>query len=178
MSASSDKGVSLENEVARTLRKKLGARVSRDKRSGAGSHQKMDLTDYYQDTPLDIEVKNHAKISIKDWFRQALAGASFSRIPTVVFRADDEVLATLRFSDLVDLIAETNQNRDEVRRLSAPVAVPKPLSNEIDHMTTKAVVGGSLKTCRNGHIISDGQLKCLAKGCMFSAGYKPKKVKK
>ncbi|NHW45920.1 hypothetical protein HAV21_03280 [Paenarthrobacter sp. MSM-2-10-13] len=178
MSVSSEKGVSLENEVAKILKKKLGARVSRDKRSGASSHQKMDLTDYFQDTPLDIECKNHKTIKIKEWFRQALAGASFSRIPTVVFQADDELLATVRFTDLVDLIAETQQTREEVKRLSAPITIPKPLSNEIDHLATKAAASGSYKTCRNGHIISDGQLKCLAKGCQFSAGYKPKKEKK
>lgn len=33
MSVSSEKGKSLENEVAKILKKKLGARVSRDKRS-------------------------------------------------------------------------------------------------------------------------------------------------
>ena len=178
MSVSSDKGVTLEKLVAKVLQKKLGARVSRDKRSGAGSHQKMDLNDYFQDTPLDIECKNHQTIKIKEWFRQALAGASFSRVPTVVFQADDEILATLRFADLVDLIAEGNQNRDEVKRLSAPITVPKPLTNEIEHIASKAATSGSYKTCRNGHIISDGQLKCLAKGCQFSAGYKPKKDKK
>ena len=37
MSVSSDKGVSLENHIAKTLQKKLGARVTRDKRSGAGT---------------------------------------------------------------------------------------------------------------------------------------------
>ncbi|MDQ0868989.1 hypothetical protein QFZ70_001462 [Arthrobacter sp. V1I9] len=178
MSVSSEKGVSLEKSVAKLLQKKLGARVSRDKRSGAGSHHKTDIKDYFQDTPLDIECKNHKTIKIKEWFRQALSGASFSRIPTVVFQADDEVLATLRFSDLVDLIAETHQTREEVKRLSAPITVPKPLSNEIDHLVGRTTASGSYKTCRNGHIISNGQLKCLAKGCQFSAGYKPKKEKK
>lgn len=178
MSVSSEKGKSLEDEVAKILKKKLGARVSRDKRSGAGSHQKMDLNDYFQDTPLDIECKNHKAIKIKEWFRQALAGSSISRIPTVVFTSDDEILATVRFSDLVDLVAETQQHRVEIKRLKEPVimtgagAIVKPAD-------IKAGPSRDQWTeCRGGNMVSPGEKKCLVKTCSFCQNKKVKKVKK
>ncbi|MFJ6416520.1 hypothetical protein [Paeniglutamicibacter sp. NPDC091659] len=178
MSVSSEKGKKLENEVAKLMQKKLGARVSRDKRSGAGSHQKMDISDYYQDTPLDLEVKNHKTIKIKEWWRQVVGGASFSRIPTVVFRADDEVLATLRFSDLVDLIAETQQHRVEIKKLRAPIV--KIGSGEIvdPDKITPSESRSSWRECRGGNIISPGEKKCLVKNCQYCSNKKVKKEKK
>jgi hypothetical protein len=178
MSDSSEKGQSLEKYIAKTLQRKLGARVKRDSRSGAGSHQKMDITDYYQDTPLDIEAKNHKTIKIGEWWRQAINGASFNRVPTVVFQLDDEVLAVVRFSDLVDMLVETKDANATIADLKRPITVvPKPLLNEIDQRV-EAVKAGGVKECRNGHIIAPGQFKCFAKGCPYSAGYKPKKAKK
>ncbi|MDV7992107.1 hypothetical protein [Rhodococcus sp. IEGM 1374] len=120
MSVSSDKGVSLENHIAKTLQKKLGARVTRDKRSGAGSHQKMDLNDYFQDTPFDIEAKNHKTVAIKEWMRQAKAGASMNRVPTVVFNADDDILACLPFDALVDLAVQIRDLTAELKDLRTP----------------------------------------------------------
>lgn len=170
MSESSDKGKSLEKYVAKTLRKKLGARVQRDGRSGAGSHQKMDVIDYYQDTPFDIEVKNHKTISIKEWMRQAKAGSSPSRIPTVVFNADGDVLACVPFEALVDLVAESNQLRDEIEVLRTPIE--KSVAKAVEK---KSSTGAS--TCRNGHLVSPGSTRCLMKGCPYSSSYKPKKSK-
>lgn len=170
MSESSDKGKSLEKYVAKTLRKKLGARVQRDGRSGAGSHQKMDVVDYYQDTPFDIEVKNHKTISIKEWMRQAKAGSSPSRIPTVVFNADDDVLACVPFEALVDLVVESNQLRDEIKVLRTPIE--KSVAKAVEK---KSSTGAS--TCRNGHLVSPGSARCLMKGCPYSSSYKPKKSK-
>lgn len=178
MSIASEKGKGLENEVAKMMRKKLGARVSRDKRSGAGSHQKMDLSDYYQDTPLDIECKNHKTIKIKEWWRQVVAGASFSRIPTVVFQADEEVLATLRLSDLLDLIAETKQHQVEIKKLRAPIV--KIATGEVvdpDHIKPSES-RSSWKECPAGNIISPGEKKCLVKGCQYCSRTKKKKSDK
>jgi hypothetical protein len=178
MSLSSDKGKDLEKQVAKMLQKKLGARVSRDKRSGAGSHQKMDLTDYFQDTPLDIECKNHATIKIREWWKQTIAGASFSRIPTLVFQADNEVLATLRFSDLVDIVAETQQHRVEIKRLKEPVLMTG--AGEI--ITPTDIKAGPARDkwseCRGGNMVSPGENKCLVKTCTVCQNKKVKKVKK
>ncbi|MCO4274303.1 hypothetical protein NG701_07650 [Pseudarthrobacter sp. HLT3-5] len=178
MSISSDKGVSLEKEVAKMLQKKLGARVARDSRSGAGPHHKTDIKDYFQDTPLDIECKNHQTIKIKEWFRQAVAGASISRIPTVVFTSDDEVLATVRFSDLVDLVAETQQHRVEIKRLKEPVLMTG--AGEI--ITSADIKAGPSRNewteCRGGNMVSPGEKKCLVKTCTVCQNKKVKKVKK
>lgn len=175
MSTSSEKGVDLEKYIAKTLQKKLGARVTRDKRSGAGSHQKMDLTDFYQDTPFDIEAKNHKTVAVKDWMRQAKAGASLSRIPTVVFQADDDVLACVPFDDLVDLAVQIRDLRAEITDLRTPLVLP------IEAAVEKAVAvkqSSGVSTCWNGHIVSPGSSKCLDKHCQYSSTYKKPKVKK
>lgn len=176
MSTSSEKGKSLEKEVAKTLRKKLGARVARDGKSGAGTHQKMDITDYYQDTPLDIEVKNHATIKIKEWWRQAVSGSSPSRIPTVVFACDDETLATVRFDDLVDLIAETQQHRVEIKRLKEPI-VMTGAGEIVDPLHIKpGPARDSWTECRGGNMVSPGEKKCLVKTCSVCVNKKVKKT--
>lgn len=172
MSESSEKGRSLEEQVAKLLRKKLGVQVARDKRSGAGSHQKMDIADYFKQVPFDIEVKNHKTVKIGEWMRQAKAGASVGQVPTVVFGLDRDVIAALPFSYLVDVEAELQQLRAEVASLRAPV-VPAGLP---EAAADKVARGAS--TCRNGHLLSPGATKCLAKGCPYSSSYKAKKEKK
>ncbi|MFB6518611.1 hypothetical protein [Streptomyces sp. NPDC056401] len=172
MSESSDKGRSLEEHVSKTLRKKLGVQVARDKRSGAGSHQKMDIADWFKDVPLDIEVKNHKVIKLPEWMRQAKHGASVGQVPTVVFACDGDVLAALPFDALADQLAEIKQLRAEVASLRAPV-VPAGLP---EAAVSKVARGAS--ACRNGHLLSPGATKCLAKGCPYSSSYKAKKEKK
>ncbi|BAH33182.1 putative PDDEXK endonuclease [Rhodococcus erythropolis] len=175
MSVSSEKGKSLEEHIAKTLRKKLGARVQRDKRSGAGSHQKMDLTDYFQDTPFDIEAKNHKTIAIKKWMRQTKAGTSPGRIPTLVFDVDDDVLACIPFDDLVNLSVQIRDLTAEIADLRTPTVL------SVGEAVEKAVAikqPTGVSTCRNGHITSPGSNKCLDKHCAFSSTYKRPKVKK
>lgn len=172
MSESSEKGKSLEELVAKTLRKKLGVQVARDKRSGAGSHQKMDIADWFQDVSLDIEVKNHKIIKLPEWWRQAKHGSSMRQTPAVVFALDGDVLAALPFDAVVDLMVEIKQLRADVASLRAPV-VPAGLP---EVTATKAARGAS--ACRNGHLLSPGATKCLAKGCPYSSSYKAKKEKK
>jgi len=175
VSESSDKGVALEDYIAKTLRRKLGARVSRDKRSGAGSHQKLDINDFFMETPFDIEAKNQKKIAVLDWMRQAKSGASLSRIPTVVFQGDDDVLACIPFENLVDMAVEIRDLKAEIADLRRPIVL------SVDEAVDKAVslkMSAGVSECRNGHIVSPGSAKCLAKGCQYSSSYKAKKVKK
>jgi len=174
MSESSEKGRSLEDSVTSILKKKLGARVQRDGKSGAGSHQKMDIKDYFGDTRLAVECKNQAVIAIKKWFKQAAAGAPMRTIPTVVFKADDEVLATLRFADLVDLLAEAQQDQAQIKHLLEPI-VKTAEGAPVDVSGLKPSASrSSWSECRGGNIVSPGEKKCLVKGCPTCH---PKKVK-
>ncbi|MFF6951789.1 hypothetical protein ACFZAD_24415 [Streptomyces iakyrus] len=172
MSESSEKGKDLEEEVAKLLRKKLGVQVARDKRSGAGSHQKNDLVDWFEAFPFSVEIKNHKTLKLPEWFRKTKHSASLRRPPMVVFALDDDVLAALPFPDLVDLVAENKQLRAEVASLRAPV-VPAGLPE-----AAASKVSSGAASCRNGHLIPAGATKCLGKKCPYSSGYKAKKEKK
>lgn len=177
MSTSSEKGKALENYIAKTLRKKLGARVKRDGKSGAGSHQKMDIVDYFQDTPFDIEAKNHKTLKIREWLKQATeSNTNVSRIPTVVFEIEDMgTFAAVPFESLVDLAAEIQQQKAEIDLLRAPVVTQ---GSELAEKATAIKSSSNVSTCRAGHIVSPGSSKCLAKGCPYSSSYKAKKVKR
>jgi len=172
VSESSEKGRSLEDDIAKLLRKKLGVQVQRDKRSGAGTHQKMDISDWFQGTPLDIEAKNHKVIKLPEWMRQAKAGASVGRVPTVVFALDGEMVAALPFPAVVDMLLEIKQLRAEVDELRTPV----PVAGVGEAGASKVARGAT--ACRNGHLLTPGATKCLTKGCPYSSGYKAKKEKK
>lgn len=186
MSQAYTKGKNFELKIASMMRKKLDAAIYRDKRSGAGTNR-ADLTDYYQETPLHIECKSQENIKIQEWFRQADAAASFTKAPTVVFAVDEEILATLRFSDLLNFLVEITDLRAEIDDLRAPVIVPPgklkvpieevraaienkpaPVYRNIDQIT---------HTCKEGHI-ADEYGYCQQKTCKYSRGYKTKKKEK
>lgn len=173
MSESSIKGKSLELKIAKTLRSKLGVKVARDKQSGAGIN-KSDISDYWREIPLFIEAKNHKTIKIKEFFKQAKAGASMGQIPTVVFNVDDEeVLACLPFDDLVNLLVEIQDYKKEVEMLRQPVMVKfAPTIEGLKNARGFEV----LKQCRGGHI-SDEYGYCNQIDCKFSRGYKASKKK-
>lgn len=187
MSDASKRGRSFEQEVAAILRKKLGARVMRDSRSGAGSHHKTDIKDYFQDLPFDIECKDQENIKVKEWMRQAIDASSFSRIPTLVFRMDEEIIAGVRFTDLVNLALEIADLRAEVDDLRKPIEkpfVPPKADSLIDsklgtdlHEATASKIDRGAKECRGGHIADDWGY-CMQLTCKYSRGYKPPKVKK
>lgn len=98
------KGRDFELRLGRIIRQK-GFKAARDARSGAGWTQKADIR--IPDLPIHIEAKYQENINIKDWFRQAVSGSFVgNRTPIVVFKADHETLATLRFDDLLNLYRE------------------------------------------------------------------------
>ena len=173
-----EKGKTLELRVAKILRSKLGARIERDKRSGAGVNR-ADITDYFNDLPLHVEVKNQQTVNIKEWYRQADAAASFTKAPTVVFAMDEEILACLRFSDLVNFLVEIADNRAEIDDLKQPVIYeaqkPNIIKLDVNKLPKNTTTTG--KVCKAGHI-ADSYGFCLIKGCKFSRGYKAKKDKK
>lgn len=171
MSEASDKGKRLERQVASLLRKKLGAQVHRDPRSGAGAFHKTDVRDWYAAVPFSIEVKNQKTIKLPEWWRQAEAGAGYRQPPAVVFTLDEQVLATVRLADLIDLLAELGEQRRQIEALRLPVSqIPV-----IDHRRQVGPYIGETFQCRNGHLTTT-QGKCNIKGCPFSHGYRSKKV--
>ena len=182
MSDSSDRGKHFELKVASILRRKLGAKVTRDRRSGAGVN-KADISDYYQSIPLHLELKDQETLKIKEWFRQADASASFSQAPTVVFAMDEEILCCLRFSDLVNFMVELADQRaeiDDLRRPIAPVSTNDPRKmpkSQLIALIEKKSIEPKTKFCRNDHI-ADQFGYCIQTACPYSRGYKKPKAKK
>lgn len=184
MSEAFDRGRDTEREVAAVLRRKLGAHVERDRRSGAGIN-KSDISDYYNEVPLFIECKDQETLKVKEWMRQTIEGASFNQAPTLVFRMDTELLACMRFADLINFITEIVDLRAEIADLRQPninFVPPRPekvLENTkigVQRAVKKQVVRGA-KTCKNGHICDDWGY-CLSITCQFSRGYRKPKAKK
>src|SRR4051812_27825271 len=179
MSEASKKGESLEKRVAKVLREKLRVRVHRDSRSGAGVVNKSDINDWYRETRLAIEAKAHKTLAIKAWFRQADAAASSGQIPTVAFQCDEEILACLRFTDLVDLVAEIKQLEAQVEDLRQPAGAtvhvdPVQAVRNLVSAATEGKVDHGARTCRNGHI-ADEYGYCQDKKCKYRRGYRAPK---
>ena len=188
MSESSDRGKHFELKVAAILRKKLGAKVMRDRRSGAGTNR-ADISDYYQSIPLHLELKDQETLKVKEWFRQAEDAASFTQAPTVVFAMDEEVLCCLRFSDLVNFLVEIADQKAEIDDLRSPLHQTVDQAVEIlaagkgeKLETVKKRLNESIsrsKTvfCKSGHV-SDQWGYCMQVKCPCSRGYKKPKGKK
>lgn len=172
----------MEKEVAAILRKKLGARVTRDKQSGAGT-LKQDIRDWHSDTPFSIEAKDHKTLAVKQWMRQAIEAASFHQIPTLVFRSDDEILACVRFADLVNLAVEIRDLQVQLDDLRRPPAIDPPQLQPNQGVLIKlreqaqSKIDRGVKTDREGHI-TDGYGYCNQKGCKFNRSYKAPKARK
>lgn len=195
MSESSVRGKSFEQKVASLLRSKLKIAVQRDRRSGAGWN-KSDISDYWNELPLHLEIKDQENIKIKEFFRQADAGASFGKAPTVVFAMDEEILTCLRFTDLLNFLIEITDLRAENDDLRKPLPVVQSFTPELPTKATLKGFGEKLdglevdiepiveqkkaegkKSCRAGHLADDFGY-CMQLSCKFSRGYKPPKVKR
>lgn len=185
MSVASLRGKNFELKVAGIIRHKLKIAVQRDKRSGAGWN-KSDISDYWNELPLSLELKDQETIKIQEWFRQADAAASFSKAPTVVFAVDEEILTTLRLSDLLNFLVEIADLQAEVDDLRKPVVIipaddvyslskPQAPVSDVGSVVTKQFERGA-GTCREGHI-ADQFGYCLQSACKYSRGYKPPKIK-
>src|SRR5690242_7785142 len=94
-----------------------------------------------------------------------------------------EVLALVRFDDLVNLEAEILQLYAQLDDLRAPVPVEPTGHPEVDDalmkladLTAKAETRGA-RVCPNHHLVDESG-KCMAKGCPYSRGYKAKKEKR
>lgn len=185
--SSFDKGKAFEQKVAAMVRRKADGAAKRDSRSGANWHRRSDI---FTNLPLHIEVKDHETLKPKEWFREAASAASFNHTPVVVFHSDEEVMAMLRFDDLLNLFVEIADLKAEVEDLSQPrVTDPAAAENrareilaETKYPKTPAEVKEQVQqlpprrtsVCPEGHFC-DEYGKCIFKGCKYSRGYKAKK---
>lgn len=198
MSESSDRGKNYEIKIAKLTSKKLRLEVKRDGRSGAGEFHKEDLRDRYNEIPLAIECKNQETMNLKGWWRDADAKASFGQMPAVVFPMDTEDLVVLRYTDVLQLIREMMDYKEEAADLRKPVSrslihdsvmeVHQHLSpslppgiaktaEEVAAQIERIAENRTAVTCRDGHIANEYH-QCMQKGCKYSRGYKAPKEKK
>lgn len=188
MAEAYDKGRAFEMEVAKAIRRKAGDKgAMRNKGSHANWNRRSDI---FTNLPIHVEAKHHENIRPKEWFSQADAARSFNEVPVVAFNMDGEIMAMLRFDDLLNLYAEIADYRAEIEDLRAPVEVPaEPIirkrvtatqtREEAEKLakaaTARKVATEPMKMCKNGHIVSNGG-KCMWKGCKYGiAAGKPKK---
>lgn len=186
MSASYDKGRDFEREVASVIRRKIDPTAKRDSKSGALDHRKSDI---FTELPISIECKDHETIKVREFFRQAKAGARMGEMPAAVFPIDNQITALVPFEDLINLFVEIRDLQSEVDMLREPVTsdgvvqsdsagekIEGDIAMQIQKATAHKVAQG-VKTCGNGHIISSGR-QCLWKGCKYSSSFNAKKAAK
>ena len=165
------KGKAFEQVVAAMIRHKLDATATRDTRSGSNWHRKSDI---HTTLPLHIEAKDHATLKPKEWYRQASAGASFGKAPTVVFKSDEDAMAMLKFDDLLDFLVEIADLRAQLADMRRPkIILAKTAEDTKRQLESSAAKYGA--QCREGHR-ADGYGYCLTKNCKYSRGYKPPKA--
>lgn len=182
MSESSERGKAFEKKIAKILRQKLGVKVERDKRSGAG-HNKQDISDWMNELPIKLELKDQKTIKVREWMRQAVNATVAGQVPVMAFATDDETLACIRFSDLLDFLVEIRDQKAEIALLRRPVhVIDEAEMTDLSIMSDETLeVGGKVKKshyeCRGGHV-SDKYGYCQQLTCGYSRGYKIKKGKR
>lgn len=183
MSDNYDRGKAFELKIAKMLRLKIDKHAQRNKGSHSNWNRRSDI---YSELPIHIEAKDHETVKIKEWFRQA-EEAAFGKIPTVVWQMDADVMATLRFDDLLNLFVEIADQKLEIAELRQPRAMDIEV-HEKDGAFMKGTIAparitdGSLKRevklCKNGHICTPGRDSCMTKNCIYSSTYKaPRAIK-
>ncbi len=195
MSDTSKRGKDFELLVASLIRRKIDKHAQRNKGSHANWHRRSDV---YTELPIHLECKDHESIRIKEWFTQA-ADSCMGKIPVVAWQMEQEVLATLRFDDLLNLFVEIADMKEEIKDLKKPIAGiekkiveihgpfgdstilsddPEGLAAKVRPVFTDGTLKREVKICKNGHICVPGRENCQTKGCQYSSTYiKPKAIK-
>lgn len=195
MSAASERGRTYESKISKIMRRRLGIDIKRDLQSGAGLH-KADVRDRYNELPMLLECKNQDTLKLKEWWRDANNKANALQSPVVVFPMETndgiEDLCVLRFTDLLQLVKEVADWKEtaEDLRQSAPSHIPvrklDAVGVHIDPRNSQAVVGKitserierGAASCKNGHLLSIGETRCLDKKCPYSRYARLRKGKK
>lgn len=203
MSTSSERGKTYEIKIRKITERKLRLEVARDSRSGAGWVHKADIRDRYNEIPLSIEIKDQETLKPKEWFRDAADKASFNQMPAVVFPMDTEDLVLMRYTDVLQLIREMMDYKEEIADLRNPAQMPsgkrdwqgqgdragddpgdnfsvaKPIKTAAQAAEQIQRVAAKRTTllCPAGHI-ADESRRCQWKGCKYNRTYKAKKEAK
>ena len=104
-----------------------------------------------------------------------------------MFRSDGDVLATLRFDDLLNFLRENKDLQKHVEMLRTPnafdvingageVVDTVQASPTVDQLTKDKIERGA-KHCRNNHL-SDEYGYCNIVDCKYSRGYRKPKEKR
>lgn len=199
MSEASERGKAYEQKISKITAKKLRLEMMRDSRSGAGWVHKEDIRDRYNEIPLAIEIKDHETLKPKEWWRDADQKASFGQSPVVVFPMETEDLCIMRYTDLLQIIREMMDYKEEVADLRKPLppaslihdsvsevhqhlgpSLSAPIARtaeEVAAQVQRVAERRTQHTCREGHLADDYGM-CMQKGCKYSRGYKAKKEPK
>jgi hypothetical protein len=172
LQSSNERGKKFELLVAAMVRRKADSAAKRDSRSGANWHRRSDI---FTNLPLHIEAKDHETLKPKEWFREASSAASFNQTPVVVFHSDEEVMAMLRFDDLLNLFVEIADLKAEVEDLSKPITPEAAIDQAIAvHRAAKAAFPKTAEevkeqveqlpprrtlVCKEGHIADEYKAK-------------------
>lgn len=177
MSLSSERGRSFEVRVQKLTKRILKLDVKRDKQSGAGTHRQ-DIRDRFNEIPLFIECKDQETIKPKEWWRIANAKASYGQAPIVVFPDNEEILCVIRYSDVLQIIKESDDYRKtlEENRISYTTDSKGKIFPDLNNVVIEKISTGT-GTCGYGHI-ADETGHCLTKKCPYSRGYRKPKEKK
>ena len=188
MAEAYDKGRAFEMKVAKMIRRKSGDKgAMRNKGSHANWNRRSDV---FTNLPIHVEAKHHSNIRIKEWIEQAEAAKSFNETAVFAFDVEGEVMACLKFDELLNLFRQIADQQLEIEDLRAPVEMPaEPIirkrvsatqAREEGEKLAKAATARKtatepMKMCKNGHIVTTGG-KCMWKGCKYGiAAGKPKK---
>jgi hypothetical protein len=185
-----ERGKAFEQKVAKMIRLKIDKNAKRNPGSHANWNRRSDV---YSELPIHLEAKDHEIVKIKEWYRQA-EGAAFGKTPVVAWQMDNEVMATLRLEDLLDLFVEIADQKLEIEDLRKPSKVTIDVAEGEDSMAvevytkdgrvddwatrgrfTDGTLKKEVKLCKAGHVCTPGRDTCMTKGCVYSSTYvKPK----
>ncbi len=186
-----DKGKLFEQKVATMIRRKVDPGAKRNNGSHANWNRRSDI---FTNLPFHVEAKDHETLKPKEWFRQAEAAASYTQTPIVAFQMENDVMAMLRFDDVLNFLVEIADLKLELEDLRKPVttATVPPVEVHINGVkladptiiVTKEDAEKAVKKlpkrkttlCRAGHITDDYGY-CMQVSCKYSRGYKPPKKK-
>ena len=113
------KGKRAEREVAKLINRYLGTNVRRTPQSG-GMSIKGDIIDINPDSAayqFHFEVKDQKKLMIPKWWEQIDDDCPLAKTPVNVFKMNEQLYATMQFTDWLSLLAEMEELKQKITDL-------------------------------------------------------------